>query len=237
MVCVRRHGGYTFELHVEDFEAWHGEITAVYGPSGCGKSTFLDILSLVLTPGSADEFSYCFSAGSCGGETSHSMLLASDSLSATIRAKYLGYVLQSGGLLSFLSAKENIQLPCSLNGLEAEQHVRYLTSSLGLQEHLGKKPQQLSGGQRQRVAIARALAHKPEIVLADEPTAAVDSLIASDIAAEFSSVAKELQTALVLVSHDTELVRTLANRIYTFTLEQISSSHTVSTLRLSPQGL
>ncbi|HSO18532.1 MAG TPA: ATP-binding cassette domain-containing protein, partial [Desulfosarcina sp.] len=118
-------------------------------------------------------------------------------------------------------------LPCDINGLTGmEEHVRNLARRLGIENQLSKKPQFLSGGQRQRVAIARALAHRPPVVLADEPTAAVDKLTARDIMKEFDTLTKEMGGTLLMVTHDLNLVTNVAERMFTFKVEKPSDRHT-----------
>lgn len=224
---VREKGGVTFELRVPEFTVRRGEFIAVVGPSGCGKSTLLDMLGLVLKPSEAQEFSF-----RCGGEKNGLIGLAglSERELADVRRRCIGYVLQSGGLLPFLSVRDNILLPCRLNGLRGAENVAALAGRLGIADQLGKKPQHLSGGQRQRVAIARALAHRPPFVLADEPTAAVDKLTAEEIQKQFKEISRQLGVTLVLVTHDLGLARAGADRIFSFKIARNSGEYTVSTL-------
>lgn len=138
-------------------------------------------------------------------------------------------MLQTGGLLPFLSVRENIFLPREINGLkDVDAHVDVLVKRLRIENQMGKKPQFLSGGQRQRVAIARALAHRPPIVLADEPTAAVDKLTARDIMAEFDTLTREMGVTLLMVTHDLALVADVADRVLTFEVDKRDDQHTRS---------
>jgi len=207
VVRKREKGGNLFELRIEEFNIRAGEFVAIVGESGCGKSTLLDMLGLALKPDSANNFKI---------RNSQVMGLGESDL-ADIRKSHIGYVLQTGGLLPFLTVKENILLPCRINGMDnMESHVEKLAERLNISNQLNKKPQFLSGGQRQRVAIARALAHRPPIVLADEPTAAVDKLTARKIMNEFKQLTKEMGVTLLMVTHDLDLVSKVADRMFTF---------------------
>ena len=128
---------------------------------------------------------------------------------ARLRGKHLGYVLQTGGLLPFLSARDNILLPCRCLGnmgrrLEA---VWNMATALGIDRLLLQMPASLSVGERQRVAIARALAHGPAIVLADEPTAALDPDQSRKVLGIFADLARQQGTTVIMVSHDPQMAR------------------------------
>ena len=167
-----------------------GEKIVIIGPSGCGKSTALDVLAGILRPDSGDGSRFLLHTAD--GETDMLALWRAGRLDALarLRGKHLGYVLQTGGLLPFLSARDNILLPCRCLGnmgrrLEA---VWNMATALGIDRLLLQMPASLSVGERQRVAIARALAHGPAIVLADEPTAALDPIAENDIYQKYSSM-------------------------------------------------
>ena len=149
---------------------------------------------------------------------------------AAIRSQSIGYVLQTGGLLPFLTVRQNIALPLALNRLKDNSRIQELASNLGIAEQLDKRPAFLSGGQRQRAAIARALIHRPSLVLADEPTAAVDELTAMEIRDQFQSLSKTLGTTTIMVSHDRSLLRGRVDRIFSFRLERATHGVTISTL-------
>ncbi len=226
VVKKREKGGNLFELMIHSFEISAGQFVAIVGESGCGKSTLLDMLALALRPTSAEAFSI----RNHKEDAEHQVMNATEKMIADIRKTYIGYVLQTGGLLPFLNVRKNIQLPCLLNGVrDPHDQIRYLSERLRITEQLPKKPQYLSGGQRQRVAIARALAHKPPIVLADEPTAAVDKLTAREIINEFKMLTKELGVTLLMVTHDVGLVRDVVDRMFTFRVNKESPQYTSST--------
>jgi putative ABC transport system ATP-binding protein len=225
LVKVREKGGNRFELRVPSLVIHPGEFIALVGESGCGKSTLLDILALVLRPTSADEFTIRLPKQ----DVSYDVMALSEADLARIRKTKLGYVLQTGGLLSFLTVQENILLPCQLNGMsDVEPRVKSLAERLGIAGQLTKKPQFLSGGQRQRAAIARALAHHPPIVLADEPTAAVDKYTAVDIRNTFKELSRDLVVTLLMVTHDENLIANAADRTFTFEVRKEGLQYTAS---------
>ncbi|ADK84833.1 ABC transporter related protein [Desulfarculus baarsii DSM 2075] len=225
----REKGGVAFDLVVPELEVAAGEFIAIVGPSGCGKSTLLDLLGLVLRPTAAHQFGVWDQNAARPGWRDVTTL--SPRGLAAVRRASIGYVLQTGGLLPFLSVGENIALTRRLGGLPvAAEDILALAGRLGIVEQLGKKPAHLSGGQRQRAAIARALAHGPSIILADEPTAAVDRRAAVEIRDQFKSLAGKLGAAVLMVTHDRELVAPVADRAFTFELERPAAELTVATV-------
>lgn len=184
-VGKRRPGGERFHLRLAAFDVPRGQLLALIGPSGCGKSTALDLLACALKPdfqeadGRRPAARFCFAPTP---ERREDVLAAwrrggTDALAA-LRLRHLGYVLQTGGLLPFLSARENILLHCRCLDMvkQRREAVSALVERLGIGHLLKQYPATLSVGERQRVAIARALAHGPGVVLADEPTAALDQI-------------------------------------------------------------
>lgn len=228
-VCKRREkGGNLFELRVPSLSVMAGEFVAVVGESGCGKSTLLDMLGLVLRPTSAAAFQYRIP----GRRSVHDIPAMSSRAQAKVRQRDLGYVLQNGGLLPFLSVLDNILLPCRINGHHgAAKHVAELARRLKIENQMTKKPAFLSGGQRQRVAIARALAHRPPIVLADEPTAAVDRLTAREIRDTFREITRQMGVTLLMVTHDIALVEGTVDRMFVFDVTKPKPDHTVAVCR------
>ncbi len=231
MEKTREKGGTRFTLRVPSFTVSRGEFLAVVGPSGCGKSTFLDMLGLVLQPDEAEIFS--FYPRYRGKVVGFPLMNRKESQLAILRSREIGYVLQSGGLLPYLSVEDNILLPCRLNNYPEDkclERARAIAQRLGIDDQLNKKPAFLSGGQRQRVAIARALVHQPHMILADEPTAAVDQFTAIEIRDSFRAIAQSEGIGLVMVTHDRNLVNDCADTMVTFAVERLSPSYTVSTL-------
>jgi putative ABC transport system ATP-binding protein len=235
---TRHIGNVMFALHVPEFRVKAGEFIAIVGPSGCGKSTLLDLLALVLKPDESSEGFFRFRPnkdGAAAADIYEFWMKRRNQRIAAIRRRHIGYVLQTGGLLPFFSVRHNIGLTCRLNGMGArvEARVEETAAKLGILDQLEKKPQFLSGGQRQRVAIARALAHQPSVVLADEPTAAVDIDRAKAIVAEFRQLALEGKAGIVMVTHDRKLVENVADRMITFRLIHTTNGSfekTISTL-------
>ena len=128
-----------------------------------------------------------------------------DAGKAALRRKYLGFIFQSFNLIPVLNAIENVEYPlilCGVDGRERRRRAERMLERVGLQNSMKKRPDQISGGQKQRVAIARALIASPDFVLADEPTANLDSHTASDILALMSDLNKEMNTAFIFSTHD-----------------------------------
>lgn len=234
---TRRSGNVVFQLRIPEFRVEYGEFVAVVGPSGCGKSTFLDVVALVLRPDENKRSVFRFnprSASASGKDINACWRGGREDTIAAMRRSHIGYVLQTGGLLGFLSVARNIGLSCRLNGIDhIDEEVNRLATKLDIADQLRKKPRFLSGGQRQRVAIARAVVHRPAIVLADEPTAAVDSERAKIIVREFKQLAMERHSAIIMVTHDRQLVRPFADREMMFRLESgklKNVEYTISTM-------
>jgi len=218
----REKNGFHFHLQLLKLSISKGDFVAVVGDSGCGKSTLLDILGLILPPSSVERFEMTPDED---GPTLDLRLMPARRL-ARIRRQHLGYVLQGGGLLPFLNVAENIKLAQLLRGGNSEDLP---LSAFGISAQAAKKPQHLSGGQRQRVAIARALAGNPEVVLADEPTAAVDKPTARHLCEVLSTHAKKNRTTVIMVTHDHALLDGIANRRLTFSLTTSSDGSRVNT--------
>ncbi len=223
-------GGVTFELNVDSFKVERGKIIAIVGESGCGKSTLLDIITLISKPQSCELFLLNKHANGQPAEETNILKLwqeENDKALSALRREQLGYILQNGGLLPFLNVAENISLSCKLNGVKngKNSYLQELTDAAGIGGFLNKKTQFLSGGQRQRVAIVRAMAHQPQCVVADEPTASVDQARARTIISTMNKLVKEKGVAIVMATHDRELVEGISNAIYEFKLEQVSQTH------------
>ena len=172
-----------------------GEIAALLGPSGAGKSTLLTSLGLIQQPDSGKIV--------IGNET-----VFNDGYKTDIRAfrrNHIGFVFQKANLLPFLSAVDNVRLAMEINdvsGKAAKKKAEELLAMFDLSERKNFMPKELSGGQQQRVAIARALANTPELLLADEPTAALDSVMGRKVMELLKQVAHEHNTGVLVVTHD-----------------------------------
>lgn len=201
LVVKRSSAKYSFELYVDFLDIFVGDRVAFVGPSGCGKSTLLDVLAFVLMPEKARAFTFY----PPGGEPIDIVPLMRkrklDEL-GRIRRVFTGYVLQTGGLLPFVNVRRNIELPLLMQGKAAQDRSEELAKFLEVGDQLDKMPSELSAGERQRVSIARALVHSPKMVLADEPTAALDPKRSDSAMELFVAIAKKLQTALIVATHD-----------------------------------
>jgi lipoprotein-releasing system ATP-binding protein len=183
-----------------------GEFVAITGPSGSGKSSLLYLLGLLDAPSEGEVII-------CGQPTS----TLSESDRADVRLTKCGFVFQFHFLLPEFTSLDNVLLPMRAAGLMSEPDMRErglaLLGSLGLEEHAHKRPSQLSGGQRQRVAIARALSNRPEIIIADEPTGALDTKSTEQVFSILRDIADKGQTVIV-VTHDPALAARADRRIH-----------------------
>lgn len=178
------------------FSVAGGEVVALLGPSGAGKSTLLSILGLVTAP----------TAGTVaiGGvpvvDGSRELVDV-----RAFRRQHIGFVFQKANLIPFLTAVENVQVAMEINDMpsrEARRRSLELLDYLGVADRANHRPAELSGGQQQRIAVARALANKPGLILADEPTAALDSERGRQVMELFARVAHEQGAAVIVVTHD-----------------------------------
>ena len=174
-----------------------GQVTLVVGPSGGGKTTALLIMGLLLRPTTGAVY--------VAGQPMHS---ATDAERTRARLLRLGFVFQHFNLLKALTAVENITAPLRYAGVRkrpASARAAQLLDALGLAKQAGRRPEDLSGGEKQRVAVARALAIGPDVVLADEPTANLDSAAGQRVVDQLTAMARANGTAVVIVTHDTRL--------------------------------
>jgi putative ABC transport system ATP-binding protein len=181
-----------------------GEVVLVMGPSGSGKTTLLSMMGALLRPSSGSVW--------LNGQEISAL---SEGRLPDIRLRQLGFIFQDFHLLSALSALDNVAIVGRLAGLSgraARRRATDLLTGLGLGPRLGFLPEQLSGGERQRVAVARALVNDPAVVLADEPTANLDSKIGHEIARLLRDIAHQQGRTVVIVSHDQRL-RDVADRV------------------------
>lgn len=180
-------------------EIQKGEFVALVGPSGSGKTTMLAMLAGLLNP------------------TSGQVLIKGEDLSeygdkarTKFRREKIGFTFQSNNLVPFLTVLENVELMLQLNGSfdkDGRLAAKELLARLGLEDRLDNLPSQLSGGQKQRVAIARSLIHNPDVVLADEPTASLDTERAYQVVQTFADLIHEQERAGIMVTHDLRMCR------------------------------
>jgi putative ABC transport system ATP-binding protein len=189
-----------------DFTIEAGDFVSIVGPSGCGKTTLLNIIGCIDKPSSG------------------TVILAGDDVStfdddreADTRLSRIGFIFQSFNLVAVLDVRENIEFPLILAKLPKEERARRvdrLVELVGLGEFVGHKPDELSGGQRQRVAIARALVNRPSIVIADEPTANLDSATSTTIMEAMKALNEEEKVTFIFSTHN-ELIERYAKRVLT----------------------
>jgi putative ABC transport system ATP-binding protein len=178
-------------LHVET-----GDFVAIIGPSGSGKSTLMNTIGLLDIPSSG---SYVLDGVSTSG--------LSDNQMAELRNQKIGFIFQQFNLLPRLTALENVELPMIYSGIsksERRQRALDMLESLGMKERAHHRPSELSGGQQQRVAISRALATRPSLLLADEPTGALDSKTGTEVLELMLELNRKGNT-IVLITHDQEI--------------------------------
>ncbi len=195
--------GATRVLHDVDLDLFAGDIVLMTGPSGSGKTTLLTLIGALRS----------LQTGSI--VVRNRELRGLDEAERVELRRGLGFIFQGHNLFESLTALQNVRLALELhsNNRQAnEQRAREILEAVGLREHLDKKPEALSGGQRQRVAVARALAPRPPLVLADEPTAALDAKTGSQVINLLKQLGKEQGTATVLVTHDNRVLQA-ADRI------------------------
>ncbi len=189
--------GISFDIH-------EGEFLSIVGPSGCGKSTLLNILG-------------CIDKATSGAVTFQGIDLAAlnDDQEADIRLNKIGFIFQSFNLVAVLNVRENVEFPLILTGVpknERRKTVDRLVDIVGLKEFVDHKPDELSGGQRQRVAIARALVNNPRLVIADEPTANLDSVTSVKIMEVMKELNDHENVSFIFSTHN-DLIEKYAKRI------------------------
>ncbi len=188
------------DLHIQE-----GELVSIMGSSGSGKSTLLNILGVL---DSYDQGSYALAG--------HSVTNLRETQAAHLRNKFLGFVFQSFNLLPFKNAAENVALPLYYQGVgrkERNYRAEQYLEMVGLSDRKHFMPNQLSGGQKQRVAIARALVCKPKVILADEPTGALDSRTTQEIMSLFKEVHR-LGNTIIIVTHEPDVANQTHRQIY-----------------------
>ena len=183
------------------FQIEEGDFISIAGPSGSGKSTILNMIGLIDSP-TAGKVSV----------NGHDIGTLKDKELTRLRHEVIGFIFQSFNLIPVLSTRENIEFPLLLGKKakitkEHRDWIEFLIREVGLEDRVRNRPNELSGGQRQRVAIARALVTKPLIVLADEPTANLDSATGEQIIGLMKKINQELGTTFIFSTHDSKIVQ------------------------------
>lgn len=189
-----------------DLSVRQNELLCLWGISGSGKSTLLNLIGMIDTPDEGEV--------RIGGRTISAM---SDDERSQYRNEAIGFIFQSFNLVPVLTAVENVMLTLQIRGLgrkEARERSRAMLGLLGLEAHMHKRPDQISGGQRQRVAIARALVGEPLLVLADEPTANLDSATAQQILELMKQLSEEQSVTFIFSTHDQNLLRYATRNVH-----------------------
>lgn len=197
--ALRKHILFDINLELQP-----GEIVLMTGPSGSGKTTLLTLIGGLRSP---QEGSLIIFGQELVGATKNQMVKV---------RRHIGYIFQAHNLLKFLTARQNVQMSMELHPQFSQQEAvtksTEMLAAVGLGEHINYYPDNLSGGQKQRVAIARALVSNPHLVLADEPTAALDSKSGREVVELMQGLAKEQGCTILLVTHDNRILD-IADRI------------------------
>ncbi|MFG6171614.1 ABC transporter ATP-binding protein [Streptococcus pyogenes] len=183
-------------LKATDFSIEAGEFVAIIGPSGSGKSTFLTIAGGLQTPSSGQLIID-------GTDYTH----LSEKERSRLRFKSVGFILQASNLIPFLTVQQQLELIDHLTGSKEKAKANQLFDDLGITGLKHQLPQELSGGERQRAAIARALYHDPALILADEPTASLDTEKAYEVVKLLAKESKEKNKAIIMVTHDDRMLK------------------------------
>jgi putative ABC transport system ATP-binding protein len=181
------------------FKVYRGEFVWLVGPSGSGKTTMLAIMAALLRPTEGDV-----------AIDGRSLAEMNENKRVKFRREKIGFTFQANNLVPYLNVQENVELMLRLNGRlnrQSKQQVKDLLARLGLGERMRNLPSQLSGGQKQRVVIARSLIHEPSVVLADEPTASLDTERAFQVTQLYADLIHERNKVGIIVTHDLRMCR------------------------------
>lgn len=222
-------GGSRLQVLKEiDLDVRRGDITMLVGPSGCGKTTLISIIAgtLVADAGELNVFG-------------HDLRKMSTAAITRFRAKHIGFIFQSFNLIPTLTCAENVSVPLLIQGMspsKAEKRAKEVLEQVGLADRFKHRPSQLSGGQQQRVAIARALVHEPQLIICDEPTAALDAKNGHVVMELFEHVARGKERAVLIVTHDNRIFHH-ANRIASMDDGRVVEVHDVDESHPPPEHL
>jgi ABC-type lipoprotein export system ATPase subunit len=217
-------------IDIEHFALADGEQVALMGTSGSGKTTLLHLIAGILTP---DSGKIVFDATT---EQRVDVAQLSEAQRDVFRGRHIGYIFQTHHLLGGFTAMENVLLGMSFTGRPSDpQWAAHLLREVGLAERLDYRPAKLSVGQQQRVAVARALANRPALVLADEPTGALDAGNAQQVLELIRRLCEEVKASLLLVSHDAAISRQFQRVVELKELNRASAGFSSAATRPSPQ--
>jgi putative ABC transport system ATP-binding protein len=204
----------TLALNNINLEVAKGEFISIMGPSGCGKSTLLNIIGLLDEP----------SKGSISIDN-QGITNFSDKILSKFRNQKLGFIFQSYHLINDLPVLDNVELPLLYRNMSASERKQLASEALakvGLSNRMMHYPSQLSGGQRQRVAIARAIVGKPEIILADEPTGNLDSIMGNEVMEILENLNNTEGVTIVMVTHDENMAKRTHRLVRLFDGSQVA---------------
>ncbi|MEN0049697.1 MAG: ABC transporter ATP-binding protein [Bacteroidota bacterium] len=205
----------TLALNNINLEVKEGEFLSIMGPSGCGKSTLLNIIGLIDEPSSGVV------------EVAGQEISANQKNIAAFRNQNLGFIFQSFHLINDLSVRDNVELPLiyrNVSGKQRREMAEQALISVGLKNRMKHFPSQLSGGQKQRVAIARAIVGQPKILLADEPTGNLDSVMGNEVMDILIDLNEERKTTVVMVTHDEQMAKKTHRLMRLFDGSQVDES-------------
>lgn len=206
-------------IDIDEFQLDDGEQVALIGTSGSGKTTLLHLIAGILAPTSG-KIIFQSSKGQ-----SIDLATLSEPQRDVFRGRHIGYVFQTHHLLPGFTALENVLLGLTFSGRKPDRDwAKHLLIEVGLSERLNYKPEKLSVGQQQRVAVARALANRPALVLADEPTGALDSRNAQQVLDLIRKLCDEIKASLLLVTHDLDIARQLSRVVSLSELNRASET-------------
>jgi ABC-type lipoprotein export system ATPase subunit len=222
-------------IDIEELYLPDGEQAALIGTSGSGKTTLLHIIAGILAPTSGGVI-FGYDPQKRSASPSVDLTALSEAQRDVFRGRYIGYIFQTHHLLPGFTALENVLLGMSFTGRAHDRGwAEHLLSEVGLGDRLNYKPQKLSVGQQQRVAVARALANRPRLVLADEPTGALDSANAQQVLSLIRKLCGEVNASLLLVTHDLDIARQLPRVLSLSELNRASTAPLKPAPALAPQ--
>jgi putative ABC transport system ATP-binding protein len=231
VVKTREAEGTAFRLRVPSLQIAMGEKIALIGHSGCGKSTLLDMLAFILQPSETGAFRFRPERSNDPINIAEFWNKSRQNRMGDLRKHYIGYVMQTGGLVPYLTVRENMSLSRRLLKMSNnDAAIEELAGHLGIRRHLEKYPGTLSTGERQRVAIGRGLAHRPSIVIADEPTASLDPIAAEKIMNLFIELVDELNITVIVASHAWRHIKKLGLRQLSHRTQRTSDGRLTETV-------